>query len=261
MRLDLYLFKNGMSESRQKAKGLIDDELVSVNGRTVTKSSFEVSESDVVELLGKGLAYVGRGGLKLEGALKVFQIDPDHMTAIDIGASTGGFTDCLLQNGAKRVYAVDSGSNQLHPKLRGDKRVVCIENFNAKNLNHEIIPEHIDLAVMDLSFISQICIYPSLISVLSEGSSVITLIKPQFEAGKTAIGKNGIVKDKKIHEKVIENIICEAKKYNLYCEKIAVSPITGGDGNVEYLALFSYFVEKKLPDKIEIHNIVFGENK
>ena len=261
MRLDLYLFQNGLSESRQKAKGLIDDSLVTVNGKIVTKSSFDVSGDDTVKLLGKGLAYVGRGGLKLEGALTAFALDPKDLTAIDVGASTGGFTDCLLQNGAKKVYAVDSGSDQLHPKLRRDERVVCIENFNAKNLNREIIPENIDLAVMDLSFISQTYIYPSLVTLLSVGASVITLIKPQFEAGKAAIGKNGIVKDKKIHEKVIENILYEAKKHELYCEKLTVSPITGGDGNIEYLALFSYQTERQLPDKIEIHNIVFGENK
>lgn len=259
MRLDLYLFQNGFAESRQKAKGLIDQNLVTVNGKTVTKSSIDIGDHDSVKLTGKGLRYVGRGGLKMEGALVAFNYDPTDKITIDVGASTGGFTDCLLQHGAKKVYAVDSGSNQLHPSLRKDERVVCIENFNAKNLSHDIISDPISLAVMDLSFISQVCIYPSLVSVLEEGADVITLIKPQFEAGKKAIGKNGIVRDKKIHENVILNILFEAEKQNLHCRKLAVSPITGGDGNIEYLALFSYGVKCAAPNREKIHKIVFGE--
>ena len=260
MRLDLYLFKNGFTESRQKAKMLLDDALVCVNGKTVTKASFDVSENDEVKLLGKGLIYVGRGGLKLEGALHAFSYDPKGKIAMDVGASTGGFTDCLLQNGAVKVYAVDSGSDQLHPKLRTDERVVCIENFNAKNLSQKVIPEPIELSVMDLSFISQVMIYPSLVNVLSEGADVITLIKPQFEAGKSAVGKNGIVRDKKVHEAVLQKIVYEAQNYQLYCQKLAVSPITGGDGNIEYLALFSYQKKTTVPGKEEIHKLVFGEN-
>ena len=192
MRLDLYLYKNGFSESRQKAKGLLEQGLVMVNGKTVTKSAYEVAQTDEVKLTGVGLRYVGRGGLKMEGALKAFSYDPSRLVAIDVGASTGGFTDCLLQHGAKKVFAVDSGSEQLHPRLREDDRVVCIENFNAKQLSIEVIGEPVDLAVMDLSFISQVCVYPALVSVLKHGADVITLIKPQFEAGKAAVGKNGI---------------------------------------------------------------------
>ena len=261
MRLDLYLFKNGFAESRQKAKGLLEQGLVTVNGKAVSKSSFDVAETDDVKLTGVGLRYVGRGGLKMEGALKAFSFDPTDRIAIDVGASTGGFTDCLLQHGARKVYAVDAGSDQLHQKLRGDARVVCIENFNAKNLSGKVIPEPISLAVMDLSFISQVSVYPALVSVLEMGADVITLVKPQFEAGKAAVGKNGIVRDKKIHQNVLEQIIAGAQLYELYCKEIAVSPITGGDGNVEYLAHFVYGVKVTVPERREIHRIVFGENE
>lgn len=264
MRIDLYLFQNGYAESRQKAKGLLDEGLVCVNGKPVTKASYDVSESDTVALSGQGLRYVGRGGLKMEGALKAFSFDPCGMTAIDVGASTGGFTDCLLQNGARKVYAVDSGSNQLHPKLKEDPRVISLESCNAKSLSEELIPEKVDLAVMDLSFISQTLIYGALSKVLRKGAMLISLVKPQFEAGRAAINKNGIVKDKKVHAAVLESIIEAAATYQLYCEAIAISPITGGDGNIEYLAKFVFDSEREsavLPTRKEIHNVVFGENK
>lgn len=264
MRIDLYLFQNGYAESRQKAKGLLEQGLVFVNGKPIAKASYDVAETDSVSVTGEGLRYVGRGGLKLEGALKAFSFDPCGMVAIDIGASTGGFTDCLLQNGVKKVYAIDSGSNQLHTKLKEDKRVISLENCNAKNLSEELIPEKVTLAVMDLSFISQTLVYSALTNILHQNAVLISLIKPQFEAGRKAVNKNGIVKDKKQHVAVIESIIRTAATYQLYCEAISVSPITGGDGNIEYLAKFVYDNDPQnisLPTEKEIHNIVFGDNK
>ena len=264
MRIDLYLFQNGHAESRQKAKGLLEEGLVCVNGKPITKSSYDVSESDTVTVTGQGLRYVGRGGLKLEGALNAFSFDPCGMIAIDVGASTGGFTDCLLQNGVKKVYAVDSGSNQLHPRLRQDERVINLENCNAKELSANLIPEKVSLAVMDLSFISQTLVFGALTNVLQNGAVLISLIKPQFEAGRRAVNKNGIVKDKKEHVAAIENVILVAEGHKLYCDHIAVSPITGGDGNIEYLAKFvfdSQYQSKPLPTRKEIYNLVFGEKK
>lgn len=264
MRIDVYLAQRGLAESRQKAKGMLEAGIVSVNGKPVTKSSFDVCENDNVIVSGAALRYVGRGGLKLEGALQAFSFDPTGMTAVDIGASTGGFTDCLLQNGAKKVYAVDSGTDQLHSKLKEDLRVVNMEKCNARNLTSTLFSESIELAVMDLSFISQTCIYPALARILQEGATVISLIKPQFEAGKNAVGKNGIVKDKKTHILVIEQIIKSAQEYNLYCKALSVSPITGGDGNIEYLALFTYAHDTKgfeIPNQKEIYKVVFGANQ
>ena len=263
MRIDLYLSQNGYADSRQKAKGLLEGGFVSLNGKPITKASTEVSETDAVTVTGVALAYVGRGGLKLEGALRAFSFDPRDLVCADIGASTGGFTDCLLQNGAQKVYAVDSGSNQLHPKLRTNEKVICMENCNAKTLDSKIIPEPIDLAVMDLSFISQTLIYPALTRILHPGSVLISLIKPQFEAGRSNIGKNGIVKDKKVHCQVISSILESAASYNLFCSDVAISPITGGDGNIEYLAKFVFGDgdSAHMPTTQKIHQIVFGDTK
>ena len=264
MRIDLYLSQNGFAESRQKAKGLLEKGLVCVNGKPVVKSSHDVSECDTVTVTGQGLCYVGRGGLKLEGALKAFSFDPHGMIAIDVGASTGGFTDCLLQNGVQKVYAVDAGTDQLHPKLKNDSRVVSLENCNARNLSEELIPEKVSLAVMDLSFISQTLVYGALTNVLAPGAVLISLVKPQFELGRKAINKNGIVKDKKQHAAVLASIIQTAALHHLYCESLAISPITGGDGNIEYLAKFVFDIQREgacLPTHTEIHNVVFGESK
>jgi 23S rRNA (cytidine1920-2'-O)/16S rRNA (cytidine1409-2'-O)-methyltransferase len=191
-----------------------------------------------VELKDGGLKYVGRGGLKMEGAMNAFSLDVRGKTCVDIGASTGGFTDCLLQNGARKVYAVDCGSGQLHPTLLKDERVVNIENFNARNLDEAALGERCDLAVMDVSFISQTLLHKATSDVLNENGIFISLIKPQFEVGRENIGKGGIVKDKKAHKTAIENVIKSARTHGLALVKIAVSPIKGGDGNKEYLALF-----------------------
>ena len=262
----MYLAQNGFAESRQKAKGLLEDGLITVNDKPVCKSSYDVKESDIVKVIGKGLAYVGRGGLKLEGALQQFRIDPKGHVCADIGASTGGFTDCLLQNGAKKVYAIDSGTDQLHPKLKNDPRVISKENCNARDLDEKVISEPITLAVMDLSFISQTCVYPALVRILAPSATVITLIKPQFEAGRKFVGKNGLVKDKKIHMTVLENIIMTAADKGLICQDLCVSPITGGDGNIEYLGYFAFLPDSDakeivIPGHHQIHEVVFGEDK
>ena len=241
MRVDVYLFDNGYADSRSKARALIDAGAVVIDGETVKKASLDIDgeREHSVEILVRE-KYVSRGGLKLEAALDACEIDVKNMHAIDIGASTGGFTDCLLSRGAAKVFAIDSGTLQLHPKLCADERVVSIEKYNARNLRYEDIGEKLDIAVMDVSFISQTCIIGALAGVLNEGAYFISLIKPQFEAGRSAIGKGGIVKDKKDRFFAVKRVLDFAKEQNFVCEWIGRSPILGGDGNAEYLAVFKY---------------------
>lgn len=238
MRLDVYLTDNNIFESRKKATDNIKNGYVSVDGKIINKPAHCVDGSENIEIIGNFCPYVSRGGFKLEGALDAFDIDVKNMVCVDIGSSTGGFTDCLLQRGAIKVFAVDSGKEQLHTKLREDDRVVCMEEFNARQLSVKDIGEEVDLAVMDVSFISQTHLYPAVSSVLRNGGLFISLIKPQFEAGKSNIGKNGIVKNENVHKTVCENIKENALIYGLECVKIIDSPIRGGDGNKEFLALF-----------------------
>ena len=238
MRLDVYLTDNNIFESRKKATDNIKEGYVSVDGKIITKPAFDVDGTEKIEIVGNFCPYVGRGGFKLEGALNSFGVDVKDFVCVDVGSSTGGFTDCLLQRGASKVYAIDSGKDQLHQKLREDDRVVCMEGFNARQLTLDDIGEEVDLAVMDVSFISQTLLYQGVSSVLKNGGLFISLIKPQFEAGKSNIGKNGIVKDEKIHRAVCEDIKANALIYGLECIKIVDSPIRGGDGNKEFLALF-----------------------
>ena len=238
MRADVFLYEKGYCESRTKASAACKEGRLYVNGKNITKCSFEISEGDTVELKDGGLKYVGRGGLKMEGAMNSFSLDVRGKTCVDIGASTGGFTDCLLQNGARKVYAVDCGSGQLHPTLLKDERVVNIENFNARNLDEEALGERCDLAVMDVSFISQTLIHGAVKRVLNEGGVFVTLIKPQFEAGKASLGKGGIVKDEKARQNACKAVILSAKSFGFALKGLEISPISGGDGNVEYLGLF-----------------------
>ena len=241
MRVDLYLFQQGHTDSREQARRLIEAGAVRLDGVPVKKPSLAVDESGehLVEIVKPAAErYVGRGGLKLEGALSYFGIDPAGMSALDIGASTGGFTDCLLQHGAARVCAVDSGEGQLHPRLRADSRVTNVEKCNARNMTPETVGEQVDLAVMDVSFISQTCILPVLPPLLREGGKLISLIKPQFEAGRGAVGKGGIVRHREHREAAIRRVLDGASDVGLSCIGLTVSPITGGDGNIEYLALF-----------------------
>ena len=236
MRADLYLFSNGHVESRQKAQRLIKEGSVLIDGIALTKSSEMVDESvDHSVVITNEEKYVGRGGLKLEAALEAFSVLPDGLVCADVGASTGGFTDCLLQNGAKRVYAIDSGRDQLHPKVANDERVISIEGYNARYIKTEDIGEQVDLAVMDVSFISQTIIIPPLVTLIKDGGMLISLVKPQFEAGKSALGKNGIVKSAKDRYSATIKVLDCAAASGLSCKGFIRSPIKGGDGNEEYL--------------------------
>lgn len=237
MRVDTYLSQNGYAESRTRAARLISEGKVILDGKTVQKASEEIGEGvHVVEITETDL-FVGRGGLKLAAALDHFKIDATGKKCIDVGASTGGFTDCLLQNGASLVYAIDSGKGQLHPKLLRDGRVVNIEGYNARALSRDVLGVF-DVAVMDVSFISQTLIHPALSEVLRDGAFFITLIKPQFESGRSALGKNGIVKDAKAREEAIRKVLQSAIINHFEPVGIINSPIEGGDGNREYLACF-----------------------
>lgn len=238
MRIDIYLCENGFCRSRTEAKEHILAGLVKVNGKTVTKPSFDVGPDGAVSLEGEARKYVSRGGLKLEGAISEFGLDVSGAMALDVGASSGGFTDCLLKHGAKRVIAVDSGSGQLAEELRRDERVISIENYNARFMKSEDLEFSPDLAVMDVSFISATLIIPAVYSVLTWGGEFVLLVKPQFEVGRAGIGKGGIVKDARLREKALSDVVAFAENCGFALLNTAVSPIEGGDGNVEYLVRF-----------------------
>ncbi len=237
MRLDVYLTEQGLAKSRSKAAEYIISGFVTVNGERVTKVSHAVGESDDVVLVGKPYDYVSRGGVKLAGALDAFGLDVTGAVALDIGASTGGFTDCLLKRGAAKVYAVDAGRDQLDESLRRDPRVISMEGFNARDLSTSVIGEPCDVIVGDVSFISQTYILPTLPSVAGEHAVLLSLIKPQFECGREALNKNGIVKDKKFHIFAVKKVLAAAGEAGFIPIGLVKSSITGGDGNVEFLYL------------------------
>ena len=233
MRLDVYLAENGLCRSRSRAQELIRKGAVSVGGKTQTKPSFEVPDGAEVDLL-PDTGFVGRGGEKLEGAVRAFGLDFSGKVCADLGASTGGFTDCMLRRGAAKVYAIDVGSGQLDPSLAAAERVVNMENTNIRYMDPALIAP-VDFAAADLSFISLKYIFPVLRGMLAPDARAVCLVKPQFEAGREHIGKNGIVKDKKIHRAVLESVTASACENGLYPLALAVSPIRGGDGNTEFL--------------------------
>lgn len=237
MRLDMYLFTCGLCASRSKAQALIAESLVEVDGKTAVKPSLEVGENNIIRIIDNGkTSFVGRGGEKLEHTFSCFDYSAEGKLCVDIGASTGGFTECLLLHGASKVYAIDSGKEQLAQKLRSDDRVVNIEGFNARNLTCDVIDGNkAQVVVMDVSFISQKLLYPAVLNVAESGADVITLVKPQFEVGKSGIGKKGIVKDVKIRNKALEDVIAFAKDMGFEYVAHTESPIKGGDGNVEFL--------------------------
>lgn len=239
MRLDLFLTENGFFKSRSKAQAAISGGNVTVNGKRVEKASLEIIGDEDIQVLNTE-RFVSRAGEKLAHALSEFCVDVKGLTALDIGASTGGFTDCLLQNGAKKVFSLDVGTAQLTDSLRNDSRVTVMENFNARYAQKSDFCEDIDIIVMDVSFISQTLIYPACADILSSGKPMITLIKPQFEAGKKHIGKGGIVHDKdgKIIKEILEKTDTSARLFGFTRKALTDSPIVGGDGNKEYLALF-----------------------
>ena len=246
MRADVYLAQNGYTQSRQRARILIEDGCVFIDGVRIDKPSYAIADGAHSVRINDQIRYVGRGGLKLEAALMQFSIDVTGMTAIDVGASTGGFTDCLLQHGAEHVFAVDSGENQLARKLADDRRVTSIEHYNARNLDlTDLNDTPVDLVVMDVSFISATYILPRFPAVLRSGGRAIVLIKPQFEVGKTMLGKGGIVKDAKAHRYAVERVLSCAKSVGMIPTGLIVSPIFGGDGNREFLACFEYGTEEE----------------
>ena len=239
MRIDKLLFELGLAKSREAASRMIKDGSVLLNHKTVTKPSFDVPKGEVPEIVGETLRYVSRGGLKLERALEFFSLDVTGLDCVDIGASTGGFTDCLLQNGAAKVRCVDVGRAQLDKNLEADYRVTSYEGMNARYIVPEDIGGKCDIAVCDVSFISLTLILEAVSGLIEHGGSFVALIKPQFEAGRGNIGKGGIVKDRNVHAEVIDRVISRARDVGLYIVGLCVSPILGGDGNREYLSYFS----------------------
>ncbi|CAM3217260.1 TlyA family RNA methyltransferase [Streptococcus pluranimalium] len=239
-RVDVLAYKQGLFDTREQAKrGVMAGLVVNIiNGQRYDKPGEKIDEATELKLKGEKLKYVSRGGLKLEKALEVFGLSVENVTTIDIGASTGGFTDVMLQNGAKLVYAVDVGTNQLVWKLRQDERVRSMEQYNFRYAESEDFREGLpSFASIDVSFISLNLILPALANILVDGGQVVALVKPQFEAGREQIGKNGIVKDKVVHEKVLENVTSFAVNYGFTVKGLDFSPIQGGHGNIEFLAL------------------------
>lgn len=262
MRIDLYLVQNGYADSRTLAQKLIADGAVTVDGRSVRKPSEDISDGEhtVAVASTSDTRFVGRGGLKLEAALNAFPVRVEGLVMADIGASTGGFTDCLLQNGASRVYAVDAGHGQLHPRLLADERVRSAEGMNARSLtpadlcrieaewqaNHgEAVPIGftgvVDGIVMDVSFISQTLLHPALAGLLRKGGFMIALIKPQFELTKSALNKQGVVKQERDRKAAVDRVLVSAAACGFEAVSVIPSPIEGGDGNREFLA---YFVKR-----------------
>jgi len=234
-RLDVLLTERGFFDSREKAKAVIMAGEVFVNGQREDKAGSKFDREAEIEVKGKVLKYVSRGGLKLEKAVEVYGLDLMDKTCIDIGSSTGGFTDCMLQNGAAKVYAIDVGTNQLAWKLREDKRVVSMEKTNIRYVTEEDIPEKADFASVDVSFISLTKVLPAAVNLLKDEAYMVCLIKPQFEAGREKVGKKGVVRDFSVHKEVIELVINFAIGLNFFIKELTFSPVKGPEGNIEYL--------------------------
>ncbi len=245
-RLDAYLVDEGLVSGRDLAKSLIMEGKVYVNGQKADKAGFQVGEKDAVELRGAERKYVSRGGLKLEKALAVFPVSLEGKTAMDIGASTGGFTDCMLQNGAAKVFAVDVGYGQLAWKLRGDGRVVNMERTNIRAVTPEDIGEELDFASADVAFISLELVLPVAKRLLKSGGEIVALIKPQFEAGREKVGKKGVVRDGEVHREVIERVVRFAEGAGFEVRGLDFSPIRGPEGNIEYL-MYAVSADEPVP--------------
>lgn len=234
-RLDVLLVNKGLAASREKAKAIIMSGIVYVDNNKEDKagSTFDVNAN--IEVRGNTLKYVSRGGLKLEKAMNQFGVTLTDKIAMDVGASTGGFTDCMLQNGAVRVYAVDVGHGQLAWKLRNDVRVICMEKTNIRYVTPDDIADKIEFASIDVSFISLTKVLPPVKELLTEDGEIVCLIKPQFEAGREKVGKKGVVRDKKVHEEVVDRIVSYARSIGFKTLALSFSPIKGPEGNIEYL--------------------------
>lgn len=234
-RLDVLLVQQGLASSRELAKAYIMAGNVYVDGQKEDKAGTKVAVTAKLEVKGNQMKYVSRGGYKLEKAMDVFGIRLDGKICLDIGASTGGFTDCMLQNGASKVYAIDVGYGQFAWKLRNDERVVCLEKTNVRYVTHEQVPDEGDFASIDVSFISLTKVLPAVLGVLGEKGQLVCLIKPQFEAGREKVGKKGVVRDSSVHREVIEMIVEYVRTQSLGILGLDFSPIKGPEGNIEYL--------------------------
>ena len=256
MRLDALLVKKGLEESRERAKALIMQGIVYVDDQKADKPGMSYSEDSLVEIRGKKLAYVSRGGLKLEKAMQQFPIELGGKIAMDIGASTGGFTDCMLQNGAQKVYAVDVGYGQLAWKLRCDERVKNMERTNIRYVTPEDLQESPSFISVDVSFISLSLVLPVVWRLLDETGECVCLIKPQFEAGREKVGKKGIVRDPDVHREVIEKVLSIAQSLGFTIGGLSFSPVKGPEGNIEFLL---YLLKNHSTDQnaVEIDEVVF----
>ncbi len=253
-RLDILLVERGLAASREKAKAVIMSGNVFVAGQKADKAGEMFLDDIEIDVRGNENSYVSRGGLKIEKALDFFSAEVEGKTAIDVGASTGGFTDCLLRRGAVKVYSVDVGYGQLAWSLRCDPRVVCMERTNIRYVTREQIPDEIELAVIDVSFISLKLVLPAVRSLMTENGKAYCLIKPQFEAGKEKVGKKGVVRDPEVHREVLENFISNANAAGFGVCGITFSPITGPEGNIEFLGSLS--CEASVNGEIDIPDIV-----
>jgi 23S rRNA (cytidine1920-2'-O)/16S rRNA (cytidine1409-2'-O)-methyltransferase len=259
-RLDILLVEKGIITSRERAKACIMEGKVYVDGQKVDKAGEKVSLSAEIEYRGDTLKYVSRGGLKLEKAMNSYDISLEDKVCMDIGASTGGFTDCMLQNGAKKVFSVDVGYGQFAWKLRTDERVVCMERTNIRYVTLEDIGEPLDFASIDVSFISLKKIMPATLNLLKENGEVVALIKPQFEAGREKVGKKGVVREKETHKEVVYGIIDFLLEQDLNVLGVGYSPIKGPEGNREYLVYFTKDKNKESNFKREDIDIVVEES-
>lgn len=249
-RLDVLLMERGLLESRQKAQAEIMAGNVFVNGRRSDKAGTPVSETDSIEVRGSTLSYVSRGGLKLEKALDEFEIELHGAKAIDAGASTGGFTDCMLRRGAAKVFAVDVGYGQLAWSLRSNPQVVCMERTNVRYLTSEQIPEALDFGTVDVSFISLKLVLPALRSLMKPTARLVCLVKPQFEAGKEKVGKKGVVRDPEVHLEVLQRFLEHAAESDFSVRGLTFSPIRGPEGNIEYLGYLTVGAEENTPTNL-----------
>ena len=248
VRLDARIYELGLTESREKAKAFIMAGQVYVNGMKATKPGLNVSEKDSIEVRGSS-EFVSRGGHKLKKAMNVFPISLENKICMDVGASTGGFTDCMLQNGASKVYSVDVGYGQLAWKLRSDSRVVNLERTNIRYITEEQVPDKIDFTSVDVSFISLCLVLPAIYPMLSDNGECVCLIKPQFEAGREKVGKKGVVRDISVHTEVIQKIYDFAIEKGFYVAGLDFSPIKGPEGNIEYLI----YLKKNASENVEIN--------
>lgn len=255
-RLDIRLTEEGTCGTRAKAQNLIRSGLVYVNGKKVTKTGTMVDEADEITIRVTEMQFVGRGGYKLLKAVEVFDIDVLGLTCIDAGASTGGFTDCMLQKGAAKVFAIDVGTDQLDDSLRTDSRVVSMEQTNIRNVTPDMLGGQADFLAADVSFISLQIVLPVFTSLIKDGSRMVCLIKPQFEAGKSCVGKHGVVKDRKVHRSVIHDVLQCAVQEGLRIDGLTWSPIQGQNGNIEYLFVATKTEENSLMDSKSIERVV-----